>query len=101
MRSYNSRHMYHLSDLFSMGWGKVRRVFLIAFRKKRVIAKLDRRRGACTRCGASCKILFKCPAYDESDGNPKFLIYADRTDVCSLFSLDEQDLRASNIALPG
>ena len=101
MRSYNSRHMYHLPDLFSMGWGKVRRVFLIAFRKKRVIAKLNRRRGACTRCGACCKILFKCPAYDESDGNPKCLIYDDRPGVCSLFPLDEKDLRDRNIVMPG
>src|SRR6059036_1016949 len=89
MRSYNSRHMYHLPDLFSMGWGKVRRVFLLAFRKKRVIAKLDRRRGACTRCGACCKILFKCPAYDESDGIPS----ASSTTIVQAFAVSSRSMR--------
>lgn len=93
--------MYSLHDLASMGMGKVRRAFLIAFRKKRVVAKLDRRRGACTRCGACCKIMFKCPAYDDSDGNPKCMIYNDRPGVCSLFPLDEKDLRDRNIVMPG
>src|SRR5262245_7778356 len=100
---YNPRHttMYSLSDYTAMGWGKVRRAFLIAFRKKRVIEKLDRRRGACSRCGACCKIMFKCPAYDDSDGNPKCLIYNDRPGVCSLFPLDEKDLRERNAVMPG
>ena len=93
--------MYSLRDAAAMGWGKVRRAFLISFRKKRVVAKLDRRRGACTRCGACCKIMFKCPAYDDADGNPKCLIYNDRPGVCSLFPLDEKDLRERNIVMPG
>jgi hypothetical protein len=37
--------------------------------------------------------MFKCPAYDDADGNPKCLIYNDRPGVCSLFPLDEKDLR--------
>ncbi len=93
--------MYSLSDFAAMGWGKVRRAFLIAFRKKRVIEKLDRRRGECSRCGACCKILFRCPAYDDADGNPKCLIYDDRPGVCSLFPLDEKDLRERNAVMPG
>ena len=93
--------MYSLADITAMGWGKIRRAFLIAFRKKRVIEKLDRRRGACTRCGACCKIMFQCPAYDDSDGNPKCLIYNDRPGVCSLFPLDEKDLRERNAVMPG
>lgn len=84
-----------------MGWGKIRRAFLIAFRKQRVVEKLDRRRGACSRCGACCKIMFQCPAYDDSDGNPKCLIYNDRPGVCSLFPLDEKDLRERDIVMPG
>ena len=85
--------MYSLRALALMGWGKIRRTFLVTFRKGRVVEKLDRRRGACSRCGACCKIMFKCPAYDDSDGNPKCLIYNDRPGVCSLFPLDEKDLR--------
>lgn len=93
--------MYSLPKLATMGWGKVRRAFLIAFRKQRVVEKLDRRRGACSRCGACCKIMFKCPAYDDSDGNPKCLIYNDRPGVCSLFPLDEKDLRERDLVMPG
>jgi hypothetical protein len=101
MGSYNSPHMSSLRATTAMGWGKVRRAFLIAFRKGRVQEKLDRRRGACSRCGACCKIMFKCPAYDDSDGNPKCLIYNDRPGVCSLFPLDEKDLRERDFVMPG
>ncbi len=92
--------MYTLRQSAAMAWGKLRRSFLIAFRKERVLEKLDRRRGACTRCGACCKILFQCPAYDDSDGNPKCIIYNDRPGVCGLFPLDEKDLRDRNIVMP-
>ena len=93
--------MYSLGEITRMGWGKVRRAFLVNFRKGRVVEKLDRRRGACTRCGACCKILFQCPAYDDADGNPKCLIYNDRPGVCSLFPLDEKDLRDRDIVMSG
>lgn len=83
-----------------MCWGKIRRAFLVGFRRKRVLEKLERRRGGCTRCGACCKILFQCPAYDDSDGNPKCLIYNDRPGVCGLFPLDEKDLRDRDIVMP-
>lgn len=84
-----------------MTWGKIRRAWLIAFRKGIVEDKLARRRGACSRCGACCKILFKCPAYDESGGEPRCLIYNDRPGVCGLFPLDPKDLRDRDIAMPG
>jgi hypothetical protein len=93
--------MTTLGEVARMGWGKLRRAFLVSFRRGRVIEKLDRRRGACTRCGACCKILFQCPAYDDADGNPKCLIYNDRPGVCSLFPLDEKDLRDRDIVMSG
>lgn len=83
-----------------MGWGKLRRLWLVAFAHRAVEEKLKRRRGACNRCGACCKLLFQCPAYDESDGSPKCLIYNDRPGVCGLFPLDERDLRERDIVLP-
>ena len=92
--------MYGLGPSARMWWGKVRRAFLIAFRKKRVAGKLERRRGACTRCGACCKIVFRCPAYDDSNGEPRCLIYDDRPGVCGLFPLDEKDLRDRDIVMP-
>ncbi len=80
--------------------GKIRRAWLIAFQKKTVEEKLSYRRGGCTRCGACCKILFKCPAYDESNGEPKCLIYNDRPGVCGLFPLDKADLKERDIVMP-
>jgi len=93
--------MYSLGQSATMWWGKIRRAFLIAFRKDRVAEKLDRRRGACSRCGACCKIVFRCPAYDDSGGEPRCLIYNDRPGVCGLFPLDEKDLRDRDIVMAG
>lgn len=93
--------MYTVPQSLIMIWGKVRRAWLIAFQKKKVLDKLALRRGACSRCGACCKILFKCPAYDESSGEPRCLIYNDRPGVCGLFPLDPADLRERNIVMPG
>jgi hypothetical protein len=93
--------MYTVSESFAMSWGKIRRAFLVAFRKRRVLEKLDRRKGACHRCGACCKLLFQCPAFDDSDGSPKCLIYNDRPGVCGLFPLDEADLRERDAVMPG
>lgn len=90
-----------LRNLPTLLWGKVRRAFLIAFRKKEVERRLSQRHGDCTRCGACCKLLFRCPAYDETDGNPKCLIYNDRPGVCGLFPLDPKDLRDRDLTMPG
>jgi hypothetical protein len=84
-----------------MIFGKIRRAWLIAFQKKTVEEKLALRRGACSRCGACCKILFKCPAYDESGAEPRCLIYNDRPGVCGLFPIDRADLRERDIVSPG
>ena len=92
--------MATLAQSSRMWLGKIRRAFLIGFRKKRVLEKLDRRRGACSRCGACCKIVFRCPAYDDADGDPKCLIYNDRPGVCGLFPLDEKDLAERDIVMP-
>lgn len=81
-------------------WGKIRRFLYVSFARGEVRRKLDLRRGACTRCGACCKLLFRCPAYDETGGQPKCLIYNDRPGVCGLFPLDEADLRDRNIVMP-
>jgi hypothetical protein len=82
-------------------WGKMRRAFLVALRKNRVREMLERRRGECARCGACCKLLFRCPSYDDSDGSPRCLTYNDRPGACGLFPLNEEDLRDRNIVMPG
>jgi hypothetical protein len=61
---------------------------------------MQRRRGQCNRCGASCKLLFRCPAFDDSDGSPKCLIYNDRPGVCGLFPISEKDIEERNLVSP-
>lgn len=92
--------MYSLRQSIALAVGKIRRALLVNLRHKRVEEKLERRRGACSRCGACCKLLFNCPAYDDSDGSPKCLVYNDRPGVCGLFPMDEKDLRERDIIMP-
>jgi hypothetical protein len=92
--------MYSLRQKWAMGWGKLRRAFYVSFRREKVLGLLSRRRGACSRCGACCKLLLQCPAYEEKDGNPRCLVYDDRPGVCGLFPLDERDLRERDIVMP-
>ncbi len=70
-------------------------------RPQQVEEDMGRRRGQCNRCGASCKLLFRCPAFDDSDGSPKCLIYNDRPGVCGLFPIDERDIAERNLVNPG
>lgn len=84
-----------------LGWGKLRRTFLVKLRKRRVLQKLKRREGSCLRCGACCKLFYRCPAYDESCDSPRCLAYDDRPGVCGLFPLDEKDLRERGLIMPG
>lgn len=92
--------MYTLSQSMVLFWGKFRRAFLIRFRRERVSKMLERRHGECRRCGACCKLLFRCPAFDDSAGTPRCLLYDDRPGACGLFPLDERDLRDRDIVLP-
>ena len=92
--------MYSLRQSIALAVGKIRRALLVNLRHGRVEEKLRRRRGACSRCGACCKLLFNCPAYDDSDGSPKCLVYNDRPGVCGLFPLDEKDLKERDIVSP-
>jgi hypothetical protein len=93
--------MYTLGQKLVMGWGKLRRALYVQFRREKVLGMLSKRQGACSRCGACCKLLFQCPAYEDGDGNPKCLIYNERPGVCGLFPLDARDLRERDIVMPG
>jgi len=92
--------MYTLRQSAVLCWGKLRRAFLVRFQRKRVQRMLERRRGHCLRCGACCKLLIRCPAYDESGGMPRCRLYDNRPGACGLFPLDESDLRDRDIVQP-
>jgi hypothetical protein len=57
-------------------------------------ALLARREGECNRCGACCKILFRCP-FLKTDAEGQFVcrIYDKRFAQCRLFPLHPADLR--------
>ena len=75
--------------------GKVRR-FIDG--KVRTEAKtqelLNKRQGECNRCGACCKILFRCPFLGtDAEGQYTCRIYEYRFTQCRLFPLHPQDLK--------
>ena len=72
--------------------GKVRR-FAQAKRGQDTEALLAKRRGECNRCGACCKILFKCPFLGtDSEGQYTCRIYDKRFAQCRLYPLHTVDL---------
>ncbi len=73
--------------------GKVRRFFrasVFTMENERLLAM---RRGECTRCGACCKILLRCPFLDEVDGQYSCSIYGKHFAQCQIFPLVPKDLK--------
>ena len=74
--------------------GKLRRFVQANLVKQDNEALLSRRKGDCNRCGACCKILFKCPFLGtDADGQYTCRIYESRFSQCRLFPLHARDLR--------
>jgi Fe-S-cluster containining protein len=73
--------------------GKVRRFVQATVLKQDTDALLAKRQGECNRCGACCKILFKCPFLDtDADGQYTCRIYDKRFAQCRLYPLHAKDL---------
>jgi Fe-S-cluster containining protein len=78
--------------------GKVRRFIRANIYKKENEKLLGRRQGECTRCGACCKILFKCPFLIEDTlkepGRVLYScsIYGKYPNQCQLYPLVPKDL---------
>lgn len=87
-------------DRLALGWGKLRRAYLITFQTERVRRALARRVGHCHRTGACCKLMFECPALDTAGGTAACTIYPGRGPNCSLFPIDERDLRDRDRVTP-
>jgi Fe-S-cluster containining protein len=74
--------------------GKARRFVQASIVREDTTPLLARREGDCNRCGACCKILFKCPFLaEETEGQYTCRIYDKRFAQCRLFPLHAQDLR--------
>jgi Fe-S-cluster containining protein len=74
--------------------GKVRRFVQAKVLREDTAELLAKRHGECNRCGACCKILFRCPFLDtDATGEYTCRIYEKRFAQCRLFPLHAQDLR--------
>ena len=79
--------------------GKVRRFVQANIYTSENEKLLARREGECTRCGACCKILFKCPFLIEEAGKEsgaavsyKCGIYGQHFNQCRIYPLVPRDL---------
>jgi Fe-S-cluster containining protein len=73
--------------------GKLRRFLQANLVQQDADALLSQRRGECNRCGACCKILFRCPFLGtDAQGQYTCRIYDYRFSQCRLFPLHARDL---------
>ena len=77
--------------------GKTRRFLQANFFKAKTEELLTLRQGECTRCGACCKILLRCPFLIEKPENPpgeiySCSIYGSRFNQCRLYPIASKDL---------
>jgi hypothetical protein len=73
--------------------GKVRRFYQAKILKQDTESLLARRQGECNRCGACCKILFRCPFLGtDAEGQYTCQIYEKRFAQCRLYPLHARDL---------
>lgn len=78
--------------------GKARRIF-ISFVPPlaHYLQKKYALTGGCTSCGASCKLLFQCPHWD--DKSHLCSVYEDRPNVCRFFPITPKDIEDRNLIL--
>ncbi len=74
--------------------GKTRRFVQSTLLRQDAEPLLAKRRGECNRCGACCKILFRCPFLGtDAEGQYTCRIYDQRFAQCRLYPLRSADLR--------
>lgn len=83
-----------------LGRGKLRRMHLANLQSQKTEKLLKMRRGECRRCGACCKLMFRCPAFEEKNGIANCKIYKYRSRICQLFPLDKRDLADRDLIEP-
>ncbi|MCX7934083.1 MAG: hypothetical protein N3A66_02355 [Planctomycetota bacterium] len=81
--------------------GKIKRLVMGHFAKAYVARQEQRRRGACQRCGACCRLVFICPFLQtHEDGSTTCRIHVRRPLNCRVFPIDEGCLRERDAVLP-
>ncbi|MDR0867476.1 MAG: hypothetical protein LBP75_03245 [Planctomycetota bacterium] len=91
---------YLFKAKYAQATGKLRR-FLLAYRKHYLPRQLARRQGECRRCGACCRLLFKCPFLQiQADGATHCRIHRRKPGNCQIFPINEKDLRDRDLYAP-
>lgn len=81
---------YHDSRFAFHSIGKLRRFFLVHFRKGHVYRQMQLREGSCNQCGICCSLLFTCPMLTRQG---RCLTYGScRPQACKVFPIDQRDL---------
>ncbi|MBW2056599.1 MAG: hypothetical protein JRH07_08875 [Deltaproteobacteria bacterium] len=70
--------------------GKVRRFYLVHFKKGYVQRQLALRRGKCHQCGRCCSFLFVCPMLTRQGLCSSYDRF--RPMVCKVFPIDQRDI---------
>jgi len=94
-----SREGFGSSKGRTLIWGKFRRVTLSVFPPLcRFLQNKYQLEGGCVSCGASCKLLFQCPHWDES--SHLCSVYEDRPNICRFFPITPGDIKDRTLVLP-
>jgi hypothetical protein len=80
--------------------GKIRRAYIGHFRRKYVQQQEAARKGSCHRCGACCKLLFKCPFLLEEEGHYTCRIHGNKPENCHIFPINRRDLSDRDLISP-
>ncbi len=90
-----------LREVTVLSWGKVRRFFQATLFRGAIKKSEARREGQCLRCGACCKLVYKCPAlFYTEDGLAACKYHKARPLNCRVFPVGEKDLADRNLILP-
>ena len=89
-----------VSQRLQHGLGKIRRFYYWTLRREYIARSHARRNGECARCGACCKLMFRCPWLDESGDVPVCVRHQSRPMNCKVYPIDEADLADRDIILP-
>src|SRR5881394_3552054 len=92
---------FTLRELGLLFYGKTRRFYITKFRKAYIVQQEALRKGGCHRCGACCKLLFKCPfLLEEENGFFACRIHGNKPENCHIFPIDKTDLRDRDVVSP-
>ena len=81
-------------------YGKLRRLGLGVFGRGYVRRSIERRVGECRRCGACCKLAYRCHLLRDTGGITECRLHKWRPANCRLFPIDERDLADRDLVAP-